>query len=198
MARTKQGLRKQKRLVPMGQPRKYEIDWRRNKGMELYPNMKGGMKKIGQILKFGKRVWISTKSDDKRVMKDLSLKYADEFPRESDDEGMMNEEDSSTPIADEVPTESDDVGLMKERNSSAPIWSKLDDEGMMNEEDSSTPIVDEVPTESDDVELIKERISSAPIWSKLDDKWQSVEEIMILQKQYEEELNKYIFDMTPK
>eukprot|EP00596_Hydrurales_sp_CCMP1899_P004651 CAMPEP_0119051050 /NCGR_PEP_ID=MMETSP1177-20130426/72797_1 /TAXON_ID=2985 /ORGANISM="Ochromonas sp, Strain CCMP1899" /LENGTH=77 /DNA_ID=CAMNT_0007030129 /DNA_START=525 /DNA_END=755 /DNA_ORIENTATION=- len=66
--------------------------------------MKGGMKKIGKILKFGKRVRIPTKSDDM---------------------GVMKEGDSSTPIADEVPTESDDVGLVKERDSSTPIAGKV-------------------------------------------------------------------------
>jgi hypothetical protein len=70
----------------------------------------------------------------------------------------------------------------------------------MKEGDSSTPIADEVPTESDDVGLIKEENSSTRkvpmMWSKLDDKWQSVEEINNLQKQFEKELNKYVFDMT--
>jgi hypothetical protein len=158
--------------------------------MELYPNMKGGMKKIAKILKFGKPVWM--KQDDMIVMKDCSSLMLD-----VDDE---DEEDSSTPIADEVPTESDDVGLMKERHSSTPIADEVptesDDVGLMKERDSSTSIAVEVPTESDDVGLMKERDSSTLTWSTLDNKWQSVEERKNLQKQFEAELNKYIFDMT--
>jgi hypothetical protein len=163
--------KKHKRFIPLPPPCKHEMAWRKNEAMELYPDMKEGMKKIGNILKFGKRVWNPRKKDDVGVMKEghSSTPIANEVPTESDDLGVMNEEDSSTPIADEVPTESDDVGVMKER-------------------DSSTPIAGKVPTNKK-----KKEVST---WSTLDNKWQSVEEIKNLQEQFEKELNKYVFDTT--
>jgi hypothetical protein len=151
----------------------HEIAWRRKKAMELYPDMKGGLRRIGKILGFK----MHPRKKDVVVMKEGD---SDEVPTESDDPA-----DVLTPIQHPQSIKAFKRREKKDRIKKDQIKKdqikkdKIKKDKVMNEEDSSGK-----------VPMHKKKM----LWSPLDDKWQSVEEMNNLQEQFEKELNEYLFE----